>query len=165
MTVLYERYGRTVYRSALRNLCNPTDAEDLTQEVFLYLYQKGKDRYDSYRGSLRSYLLVLGRSRACDRQRQRQSEHSRTERWRLQALVHSAATPLETISLSEHCSSVRLALGHLCPTEREVLELAYFGGQTQTEIAERLGLPLGTVKSRVRRGLRKLRVFLDHLAT
>ncbi|MBC8123882.1 MAG: sigma-70 family RNA polymerase sigma factor [Gemmatimonadaceae bacterium] len=161
---LYQRYGRTVYWLALRNLRNSPEAEDLTQEVFLYLYQKGKDRYDAQRGSLRNYLLLLGHSRARDRLRQRQAEHNRCERWRLQQTIYSTPTPLEAAILLEHCQSVQLALGCLSVVEREALELAYFEGHTQSEIAKHLSLPLGTVKSRMRRGLLKLRVSLYHLA-
>lgn len=160
----YQRYGRTVYWLALRNLRNPSEAEDLTQEVFLYLYQKGKDRYDAQRGSLRNYLLLLGHSRARDRLRQRQAEHNRSERWRLQQTIYSTPTPLEAAILLEHCQWVQLALGRLSVVEREVLELAYFKGHTQSEIAKHLSLPLGTVKSRMRRGLLKLRASLYHLA-
>ncbi len=155
---LYDRYAGLVYTTALRSLGDVTSAEDLTQDVFLTLMHSRS--YDPKRGSLSSYLSLLTRSRAIDRIRARSVHHKYLHRWQQQS--HSAEpSPMEHASQQERHTLVRDALSQLTEQQRQVLELSYYQGQSQTEIANRLGVPLGTVKSWARRGLLRLRSHLQ----
>jgi RNA polymerase sigma-70 factor, ECF subfamily len=160
--ILYDRYARLVYSLALRLLGTPEEAEDLTQEVFLAFWQR--DKYDANRGSLGSFLVTFTRSRALDRLRSRGARHRAMER--LQGLAQPSSkdeTPLEKASLEERSQQIRAALDQLPPTERQVLEIAYFENLSQSQIAQRLNIPLGTVKTRSRQGLLRLRQILADL--
>ncbi|MBD0268110.1 MAG: sigma-70 family RNA polymerase sigma factor [Cyanobacteria bacterium Co-bin8] len=158
--VLYDRYARLVYSLALRMLSNAEEAEDLTQEVFLAFWQR--DKYDSERGSLSSFLVTFTRSRALDRLRNRSVRYRALER--LQGLAQPnprAETPLEKASLEERSQQIREALSQLPASEQQVLEIAYFEDLSQSQIAQKLNIPLGTVKTRCRQGLIRLRQLLD----
>jgi RNA polymerase sigma-70 factor, ECF subfamily len=159
--VLYERYGETVYRVALRMLGNTQEAEDLTQEVFLYLHRGGK--YDSKRGSLLVFLMTLTRSKAIDRHRQLNAQWQRVERWFHGFPDHNDSNLMDKIALKEISQLVREAVTQLPLNHQEVLEMAYFDGLSQSEIADRLKMPLGTVKTYKRKGLLKLRELLQDL--
>jgi RNA polymerase sigma-70 factor, ECF subfamily len=157
--ILYDRYGGIVYRLALKILANPQAAEDLTQEVFIGLWRKGS--YDSMRGSLNSFLMTLTRSRAIDRIRSQGAQQRSTERWG-QNLEASpiAPSPLELASIAERAQRVREAMQNLPENQRRVLEMAYYAGMSQSEIAQTLNTPLGTVKTQARQGLIKLKKLL-----
>jgi len=160
--ILYDRHAGLVYGMALKVLGNRAEAEDLVQDIFLILV--GKCGYDPRRGTLRTYLAILTRSRALDRLR----SHSRRQaRLRRQSLDENAKvlseSPLENIAQSERSQEVKLALEQLSTKEKEVLKMAYYQGFSQTEIAKQLNLALGTVKSRSRRGLLKLRQALNNI--
>lgn len=154
LATLYDRYAQLVYTLALRLLQNPTEAEDLTQDVFVQFWQSQK--YDPDRGSVGSYLATYTRSRALDRLRVGQGRSAILKKAQHLTGI-SPPTPLDQAAQSEQRQQLRLALDQLPPTEREVLEIAYFEGLSQSQIAERLGLPLGTVKTRSRQGLLRLR--------
>jgi RNA polymerase sigma-70 factor (ECF subfamily) len=158
--ILYDRYGELVYRLALRVLGNPSEAEDLTQEIFTNFFRH--DRYDQRRGSLSSFLMILTRSRAIDYIRKRRSQQQLSQKVGLLE-VQLNNSPMEQVSLSEISERVRAALQSLPNQQREVLELAYYGGMSQSEIAQNLAVPLGTVKSWSRNGLLKLRKLLADL--
>lgn len=153
---LYDRHAGLVYGIALKVLGNAPEAEDLTQDIFLKLAYRSS--YDPQRGSLRTFLAILTRSRALDRVRSRQ-------RAARQVIYEPAADadshPLETTSQAEQNATVQAALSELSDREQQLLKMAYYDGLTQAAISEHLGLPLGTVKSRVRRGLLKLRQVLQ----
>jgi RNA polymerase sigma-70 factor (ECF subfamily) len=160
--VLYDRHSRLVYGLALAVLGNADEAAELTQEVFVSLCDQ--QSYDPARGTVGAYLTTVTRTRAIDRQRQR------TRRMRLLREHHAAApmpqaspTPLERLSQAESTRLVRDALAQLPANERRALELAYFQGLTQAEIADDLGAPLGTVKSWCRRGLLAMKQSLGEL--
>jgi RNA polymerase sigma-70 factor (ECF subfamily) len=160
--VLYDRHSRLVYGLALAVLGNADEAAELTQEVFVSLCDQ--QSYDAARGTVGAYLTTVTRTRAIDRQRQR------TRRMRLLREHHTAApvpqaspTPLERLAQAESTRLVRDALAQLPENERRALELAYFQGLTQAEIAEDLGAPLGTVKSWCRRGLLAMKQSLGEL--
>jgi RNA polymerase sigma-70 factor (ECF subfamily) len=154
--VLYDRYGALVYGLAVRILATRPEAEDLTQEVFLHLSQGGG--FDPRRGSLPAYLVTFTRSRAVDRLRARRRAQQRLGRWEQSQRGEGAwADPLERACLAQLAHRVRLALDGLPEHQRRVLELAYYGDLSQTEIAAQLNAPLGTVKSWARRGLLSLR--------
>jgi RNA polymerase sigma-70 factor, ECF subfamily len=157
--ILYDRYSRLVYSIAYKILGSSEEAEDITQDVFLTLWRRNS--YDPARGSLSSFLTTMTRSRAIDRIRSRGARLRVIQR--LQGLVRTEATPspLEQASLGERSQVIRQALAQLSEAERQVLEIAYYEGLSQSEIAERLAIPLGTVKTRSRQGLIKLRQTLQ----
>ena len=151
-----------MYGLALAILTSPDEAQDLTQEVFLTL--STTELYDPSRGSVGAFLTTLVRSRAIDVLRRR-SRRVRLlhEHWKAAPAPEPLATPLDAVA-SEQCGArVRQALAELPETERRALELAYYQGLTQAEIADELGAPLGTVKSWCRRGLLTLRKALGDL--
>lgn len=159
LATLYDRYSSLVYTLALKILANPAEAEDLTQEVFVSFWQR--QAYDPNRGSLSSFLATYTRSRALDRLRVQGGRARILKRFqRISRSSSPTVTPLEQAAQQDQQHRVRQALDQLSPSERQVLEIAYFEGLSQTQIADRLGIPLGTVKTRCRQGLRRLRAIL-----
>ncbi len=161
LDALYDTYGEAVYRLSLRMLGNASDAEDLTQEVFVDFWQKQK--YDPSRGSLITFLMMMTRSRALNRIRKRQSRQQLVQRWEKVMPMSHADESFEQASLSELSVKISAALQEIPEAQRQVLEMAYYEGLSQSEITERLGVPLGTVKTRSRQGLLKLRKLLYKL--
>lgn len=156
LSILYDRHAALVYGIAGKLLGNTAEAEDLTQDIFLILTRKCS--YDPKRGTLRTYLAILTRSRALDRLRSRTRKQQRLHH---QSLNENAKvlsdSPFEEITQSERSQEVQSALEQLSSKEQEVLKMAYYQGLSQSEIANELNIALGTVKSRSRRGLLKLR--------
>jgi RNA polymerase sigma-70 factor, ECF subfamily len=158
--MLYDRYSRLVFSLAFKILANSEEAEDITQEIFLTLWQR--QTYNPARGSLSSFLTTMTRSRAIDKLRSRGSRYRFLQRW--EGIMRSEtvmSTPLEQASIGERSQIIRGALEQLPVNERQVLEIAYYEGLSQSEIAEQLSIPLGTVKTRSRQGLLKLRQALQ----
>ena len=158
LRTLYQRYGRLVYTLSRRILHSDEEAEEITQDVFLTLWKK--DAYRADRGSLSRYLVVLARSRSIDKLRSQTSHRQRLHKWHLM-MADVSPTPLDMATLTERGERTRQALTNLSDKERQVIEIAYYEGLSQSEIAQRLNLPLGTVKSRSRQALRKLRQALE----
>jgi RNA polymerase sigma-70 factor (ECF subfamily) len=160
---LYDRYSALVFSVSLRVLYDWQLAEDVTQEVFLRLWQR-PESYDPSRGRLLSWLMSVTRNRAID-ERRRMSRRVRSEDGEDPLLtlrdMDTRDDPVLGLALAETRAVVRAALQSLPPAQRQVVELAYFGGLTQTEIADKTGVPLGTVKTRVRLAMRKLRDALE----
>jgi len=160
--VLYDRYASLVYKLALRILANPQEAEDLTQEIFLTLWRSGK--YNPDRGSLGSFLTTLTRSRAIDKLRSRSTSLKFLQKFgQMMTTETSTPTPFESASLSQRSQYVRDALAQLPDNKRQVLEMAYYEGLSQSEIAKQLNIPLGTIKTWARQALLKLRQNLKDL--
>lgn len=159
--ILYDRYGSLVYGLAVKGLRQPAEAEDLTQEVFLSLIRTRS--YRASRGSLASYLTTLTRSRVIDRLRAHSTQQKYLNQWHQNQTGVDSTTPMKHITQQERRTLVREALTTLKARQREVLELSYYEGHSQRDIAEHLGVPLGTVKSWARRGLLQLRKQLDVL--
>lgn len=156
LAILYDRHAGLVYGIALKFLGNTSEAEDLTQDIFLILTRECS--YDLNRGSLRTYLAILTRSRALDRLRSRSRSQKRLRQQSLtENAIVSPNNPLVDISRLERSSEVQQALEQLSTKEQDVLRMAYYQGLSQSEIAKQLNIALGTVKSRSRRGLLKLR--------
>ena len=156
--IFYDRYGELVYRLALRVLGSLQEAEDLTQEIFILLSRNST--YDSKRGSISAFLTVLTRSRAIDRIRKTRSQQQHLQKWEQNISLDydtRNSSLIETMSLAERSEKVKAALANLPDKHRRVLEMAYFDGLSQTEIAKELDTPLGTVKSWARSGLIRLR--------
>src|SRR4051812_1418272 len=152
---IYRRHAGAVYALARRVLNDITDAEEVVQEVFLRLWDT-PERFDPERGSLRSYLLAQCHGRSVDLVRSEQSRRTREERQHRQRAEAGYDLEHEVWDLAV-AAPVREALDHLPPEERRAIELAYFGGHTYREVAAMLDQPEGTVKSRIRSGLRRLR--------
>lgn len=156
--IFYDRYGELVYRLSLRILGISQEAEDLTQEIFISLSRN--NTYESKRGSIAAFLSVLTRSRAIDRLRKTRSQQQYLQRWEQSLsseLIPRNSSLMENVSLAERSEKVKAALADLPDKHRQVLEMAYFDGLSQTEIAKALDKPLGTVKSWARNGLIRLR--------
>jgi RNA polymerase sigma-70 factor, ECF subfamily len=163
LDLLYDRYSKLVYSTAIAILNNVEEAEEVTQETFLRLWQRS-EIYQPQRGSLSGFLMTLTRSRSLDRLRARSAQQQKLER--IQTLgpdVLDYNPPLEFVTLEERSHLVREALKQLSPDDRQLLETAYYEGLSQSEIAARDGIPLGTVKSRARQALKKLRTLLTAL--
>ncbi|WP_228054344.1 sigma-70 family RNA polymerase sigma factor [Nodosilinea sp. LEGE 07298] len=161
LATLYDRYSSMVYTLALKMLANTTEAEDLTQEVFVNFWQRRQ--YNPDRGSIGSYLATYTRSRAIDRLRVSSGRATILQRFqRITAASSRSFNPVDHATQQEQRQYLRAALDQIPPAEREVLEIAYFQGLSQSEIAAQLSIPLGTVKSRCRQGLLRLRSLLEH---
>jgi RNA polymerase sigma-70 factor, ECF subfamily len=161
MAILYDRYGEVVYRLGLRILHNPQEAEDLTQEVFLLLNRTVA--YDPKRGSMCAFLLTITRTRAIDRLRKVRSQQQFLQKWSRIDPIVSLRTPMDNATSMEVSSRVKDALSTLPDNQRQILEMAYYDGHSQSEISQNLDIPLGTVKTRSRQGLLKLRNILKDL--
>ena len=153
---LYDIHSRAVYSLALRILRVQSDAEDVVQEVFVQAWRQAA-RYDATRGTVAGWLLMQARSRSIDRLRARQARPERSEDERATDPPDSSAGPDIQIVRGEQARRVRQALEDLPRLQRTALELAYYEGLTHVEIAEQLEQPLGTIKTRIRQGLLKLR--------
>ncbi len=157
---LYDALSRPLYSLALKVTNDSAEAQDIVQDVFLQLWQKAAD-YTPARGSVFSWAATLTRNRAIDRirMRRRRAEIITESGSEIHGGVSGAeaATAAESLGMQEQATAVRAALGGLAPEQRSAIELAFFSGLTQQEIAARLNEPLGTIKARIRRGLLKLR--------
>jgi RNA polymerase sigma-70 factor, ECF subfamily len=160
---VYDRYGTAVYRLALRMLTNSTEAEDLTQEVFLAFW-RGVAKYDPQRGTLLVFLLTITRSRALNRLQQQTSQRNLQQRFGNNLPTTPNQPGMESATLTELSERMTEALQQLPIAQKQVLEMAYYEGKSQSTIAQELDLPLGTIKTRSRQGLLKLRESLRDLA-
>ncbi len=154
---LFRRYSGTALSLARRIVREAALAEEVVQEAFLALWQTA-DRFDGRRGSFRAWLMGMVHHRAVDAVRREQTQRNRTQEIRAVVIVDDPAVEVvDRIDAPADAKAVRMALDGLPSEQREVLELMYFEGLSQSRIAERLGVPLGTVKSRTLFGMRKLR--------
>ena len=166
LAALYDRYAGMLYAMLLRILKDTGAAEEVLQDLFLQLW-RGAARFDASRGSLAGWLLVIGRNRALSRLRgkdRREFVLDDTEGFSLEALP-SQENLENDAARSQLMQRLRAAMAGLPPEQREAVELAYFEGMTQTEIAARTGSPLGTVKSRVRAAMQTLKQLFDDEST
>jgi RNA polymerase sigma-70 factor, ECF subfamily len=161
LEALYDRYGRAAYSLARRILTEETLAQDVVQEVFLSLWRDAR-RFDAGRGTVATYLLSMTHHRAVDVVRREENQR----RWRtsdegLELAPDPKARVEDEVEASERRAEVRAALKDLPDPQRQALLLAYFGGYTQREVAALVGVPLGTVKTRMAAGMRKMKEALS----
>lgn len=163
---LYDRHVRRLYSLAARIAPREADAEEVVQDVFVRVWTLAS-RYDPGRGSVIAWLLIMTRSRALDRVRAlraRPDGHNAIDPGTIEKATAADDTAEHHLIGAERAERVRSAFERLSAPQREAIDLAYYGGLTHTEIAARLREPLGTVKTRVRAALMKLRDALEERA-
>lgn len=164
LDMLYARYSIPLYSLVVRILGEVEEAEDLLQEIFVQVWQKAH-LYQEQKGNVQVWLISLARNRAIDRLRSRdhrgQQRRVRAEEIELFLDFSVEANPFQSLLRGENTAVVRRTLASLPKSQQQVIEMAYYEGFTQSEIAKRLGKPLGTVKTQMRQGMIKLRNSLE----
>jgi len=161
LSILYDRYSAMLFGMLMRILDDTGAAEEVLQDIFLQLWHSA-GRFDAARGSLSAWLLVIGRNRAISRLRGRGRHEVTEDEEGAYASVFVSSQNLEEEAVrAQLMRSVASALSSLAPEQRQAVELAYFEGMTQSEIATRTGAPLGTVKTRVRAAMQTLKQVLN----
>ena len=160
---LYDRYGRLAYSLALRILGDGGTAEDVVQDAFLAIWRRATT-YQAERGSLRTWVCSIVHHRAVDRLRGRSGRARQDLPLEAAPPNSSVGDTWEQVAASLERQDVVKALDELPVEQRQTIELAYFGGYSQTEISDLMRVPLGTVKGRTRMALRRLRGVLEPLA-
>jgi RNA polymerase sigma-70 factor, ECF subfamily len=157
LAALYDRHARAIYSLALRILADAAEAEDVVQDVFTQAWRQAT-RYDAARAPVVGWLMIMTRARSLDRLRRRRARISTTEMDSATPHPKDPEVDQEALAISaEQADRVRGALRVLPDGQRAAIELAYYEGLSQSDIADRLQQPLGTVKTRIRTGLLKLR--------
>lgn len=160
-TALYDTTSKSVFGLVFKIIQDRASAEEVLLDVYTQAWRQAKN-YDRSRGTPLAWLMTIGRSRAIDRLRSGRLEQSTKDPLEQAGQITSPSlSPEEVSTLSEKQRFVRAALDALAPEQREVIELAYYAGLSHSEIALKLGQPLGTVKTRTRLGMMKLREMLS----
>ena len=157
---LYDRHSRVAYSLAYRMMGKRQEAEDLVQDAFLQVW-RAAGSYRAERGSVRTWILSIVNYRGIDRLRSSASRRSLRDKAEAMTPTSQPSEALAETWRNSQCEQVRESLRGLPAEQLKVLELAYFSGHTHLEIAEMLGLPLGTVKGRMRLGMKKIREYFD----
>ena len=165
LSELYDRYGRLVYSLILRIVRNPSLAEDLVQETFLRIWIRAGS-FDAERGAIGAWVLTVARNRAIDHVRSTDGrmQSGVVDLEKLENLARFATFDVDALSLDRQ-RRLKSAFEKLTPNQRQVIDMAYFEGMSQTEMSERLQQPLGTVKTWTRSALKILREELAGVAT
>lgn len=153
---LYDRTSAKVYGLARRVVRDPAQAEEVAQETYIAVWRESA-RFDAARGGALAWILTIAHRRAVDRVRSAESSRERDTRFALLAVGTDYDVVEEAVSISLEAARVRKALSTLTEVQREAVLLAYYGGYTYKEVAELLDVPLGTIKTRMRDGLIRLR--------
>jgi len=156
----YDRVAPAVYGLALRMLGDRSIAEEVVQEVLVEAWRSAS-KFDASKGSVMTWVLTFAHRRSVDRVRRERSYADRQDRERAFSAGPAGHDASETVERDESRAAVRAALDTLPAPQREALVLAYFGGQSYPEVAAQLGVPLGTVKTRIRQGLLRMRDRLE----
>jgi RNA polymerase sigma-70 factor (ECF subfamily) len=159
VAALYDRYAGVAYGLAFRITTNAATAEDVVQDAFVSLWKQAP-RFDPERGQVRSWLLTIVHHRAVDAVRRRAGRPERALPEGPEEFEATSGRPEELAEMALDAEAVREAVRRIPDDQRRVIEMAYFMGMTHVEIAEETGTPLGTVKSRLRIGLEKMREYL-----
>jgi len=162
LATLYDRYGRRVFALAVRILNDPVGSEEVTQDVFMSVWRRGAS-YTSKKGKFTTWMFSIAHNRTIDELRKRRRDRSREnddieDHYDLKS---SDISPADAAVAQSEYAKVKAAMDKLPEEQKSVVELSYFKGLTQTEIATKTGQPLGTVKTRMRLALKKLRVALS----
>lgn len=157
--LLYDRYGKAAYSLAYRILGDAHSAEDVVQDVFLNIWRAASS-FDSRRGQARTWVLSMTHHRAIDVLRRRRGMPSLNMSHEMEQRVTEAGTVWQGVLENLNQQAVEQALGQIPEEQRQAIKMAYFDGYTHREISEMTRQPLGTVKSRIRIGMDKLRVIL-----
>lgn len=158
---LYDRYSGMLLALSQRILGSRSDAEEILQETFLQAWNQAS-RYDPKRSSVSTWLVLIARSRSIDRLRSRRvRQRTATAARRENPTVHASPQGVGSVLLQERRNRLREELAKLPYEQRQVLEMAFYGGMTQSEIASETGIPLGTVKTRTLLAMKKLRKALQ----
>jgi RNA polymerase sigma-70 factor, ECF subfamily len=152
---LYDLTMRRVYGTALKVLRSPEHAEEVTQEVYVEIWRQAP-RYAAERGSVTAWIATMAHRRAVDRVRSVSSEVARDERYAVIDVDRESDEVWDSVAQQYEVERVRTAFATLTPIQRQAVQLAYYGNLTQSQIATELNLPLGTVKTRIRDGLKRL---------
>lgn len=152
---LYRSLASSVYGIVLATLRDPAMSEEVAQDVFVEVWRTAA-RFDPERGSAKAWVVTMARRRAVDRVRSEQSARDRVAEVGVKSVEPSTDVTFEAVERSEDRGEVTAALGVLSDLQRDVIERAFFGDRTYREVAEDLGLPLGTVKTRMRDALLRL---------
>ncbi|HZS08676.1 MAG TPA: sigma-70 family RNA polymerase sigma factor [Blastocatellia bacterium] len=164
LSEFYDETSRLVFALALRMLNDRGAAEEVTLDVYWQVWRQAQ-KFDPARGTPLAWLMTIARSRAIDRLRSAAwTRHEKEPLEEARAVAADTHSPEDVAGLTETRQLIRRALDQLSPEQREVIEVAYFGGLSHQEIALKLGLPLGTVKTRIRSGMMKLRELLPTTA-
>jgi RNA polymerase sigma-70 factor (ECF subfamily) len=164
LSQLYDRYARVIYGLAFKSLRSAEESEEVVLDVFTQIWRIA-ERYDSRKGRADTWIFTLVRSRILDRLRKIKRSGVSTTLSTDAAEIHPTVAGVDLFEdsiIRERRSQVKIAMRSLPPEQKQVIDLAYFQGLSQSEIAAQTGLPLGTVKTRIRLGLRKLQCILEH---
>jgi len=157
ISALFDRYSGMLTALSLRILNDPADTEEILQETFLQVWNQAA-RYDPKRSSVSTWLVLIARSRSIDRLRSRQVKSRTATAARLENPdIHTSPKGVGNVLMQERRRRLREEMAKLPEEQRQVLELAFYGGMTQSEIAEQTSIPLGTVKTRTLLAMKKLR--------
>ena len=162
---LYERYSGVLFSTAYRILNDQTAAEDAIQDVFVQIWEKAP-LYDSARGKPLTWAVTMTRNKAIDRLRSQQRRNRLRDEMETHASIFeefSDRSSLDEVQSAEKGEMIRRAIQQLSKEQRQAIDLAFFSGLSQSEIAERIGEPLGTIKARIRRGMMKLKEIVTPL--
>jgi RNA polymerase sigma-70 factor (ECF subfamily) len=152
---LYDRTVRRVYGTVLRVLRSPEYAEEVTQEVYVEVWRQAP-RYAAEKGSVMAWISTMAHRRAVDRVRSRTSEVARDERYAYANAEREGDDVWDSVAQNQDVERVRKAIATLSPIQQQAVRLAYLQGLTQSEISSLLNVPIGTVKTRIRDGFRRL---------
>jgi RNA polymerase sigma-70 factor, ECF subfamily len=155
---LYDRFSPRLFSLVMKMVRDEKEAQDVVQEGFSHIWRRAS-AYDPARSSAFTWAVMIFRNKAIDHLRIRQRQQRTADRVTEEAAhsVDGAEVTTEAVDLREDCARVRAALGEIPGEQKAAIELAFFGGLTHEQIAEKLETPLGTIKARIRRGLMKLR--------
>ena len=152
---LYDRTVRRIYGSVLRVLRSPEFAEEVTQEIYVEVWRQAP-KYAAEKGSVMAWMTTMAHRRAVDRVRSRTSEVARDDRYAYANAQREGDDVWDSVAQNADVEGVRKALATLTPIQQQAVQLAYLQGLTQSEISSMLNLPMGTVKTRIRDGFRRL---------
>lgn len=166
LSLLYDQYHRLLFGLLISILKKKTEAEDILQEVFTTIWEKA-DQFDYEKGSAYTWIVSLTRNKGIDRLRSKVYKEQKKQSTSLDdddvfhPLYSKEHDPLENTILADRAETLRVALQQITEKQREIIKISYFDGLSQTEISETYNIPLGTVKTRMRDGMIKLREILS----